>query len=377
MRILGHTATAFGLALLAGMYVTPAAQSHQRAYTKPTNLPNPYRLVPDWPVLPATMSGPHGHRWGEVIRVSVGPDGNIWVFQRCFNDTPHGDASCVNRGDANPPILEFNADGRLLKSLGVGLFAHPHGFTVDRQGNIWATDTNNDETVRGVAAKNAQGVTMGQEVLKISPNGKVLMTLGTEGVRGNGPYSFDRPTGVAIAPNGDIFVSDGHSPNKSNTARVVKYSRDGKYIQEWGHVGSEPGNFKEPHDIFVGGSKGRVYVADRLNNRIQVFQQDGRFVASWEQFGQPSSVYIDKHDLIFVGTTFPPALGSSPNANDRAIVIGNALTGELQYLIPDPGDLTKMTDTGTSGSGIAEEDRGNVYVADVGENNLRKYVKVR
>jgi sugar lactone lactonase YvrE len=373
--------------VVAALAVTAHVQdSKETAVPKPSALPNPYRLVPDWPTLPANMKGPNGHKWGEVIRVHLGPDGNVWVFHRCFYDKPAGNATCLNRGDASPPILEFNPAGRLLKSFGVGLFAHPHGFTVDKDGNIWTTDANDADTILGMPAKNAQGVTMGQEVLKISPTGKVLMMIGQEGVAGNGPYTFDRPTGVAVAPNGDIFVADGHSGNKLNSARVVKYSPDGKFIKAWGHMGSEPGNFKEPHDIYVGGSREYVYVADRQNNRIQVFDQDGKFIAAWKQFGQPSSVYVDKYDYIFVGATYQSAearsrgesvTGPTSGPNDRGIVIGNAITGELKYFIPDPGDLSKMTDTGTSASGIAEDDRGDIYAADVGENNLRKYVKVR
>jgi NHL repeat len=368
--------------VVATMAVTAFAQDGKETLPpKPSTLPNPYRLVPDWPTLPESMKGPHGHKWGEVIRVHLAPGGNVWVFQRCFSDQPAGDATCLNRGDANPPILEFNPAGKLLRSFGVGLFAHPHGFTVDRDGNIWATDTNDQETILGMPARNSQGITMGQEVLKISPTGKVLMTIGKEGVAGNGPTTFDRPTGVAIASNGDIFVADGHSPNQLNSARVVKYSPDGKFIKAWGHIGSEPGNFREPHDIYVGGSRGYVYVADRQNNRIQVFDQDGNFIAAWKQFGQPSSVYVDAHDDLFVGATYQsdgkPVTGATTGANDRGIVIGNAITGALKYFIPDPGDLSKMTDTGTSASGIAEDDQGNIYAADVGENNLRKYVKVR
>jgi DNA-binding beta-propeller fold protein YncE len=207
------------------------------------------------------------------------------------------------------------------------------------------------------------------------------MTIGTPGVGGIGPYTFDRPTGVSVATNGDIFVADGHSGNKSNSGRIVKYSADGKFIKTWGRLGTEPGNFREPHDLFVGGSKGYVYVADRQNNRIQVFDQDGNFIAAWKQFGQPSSVFVDKNDNIYVGATYQdPARGNVMRAttapNDRAIVIGNAITGELKYLIPDPGDLSKMTDTGTSASGIAVDDQGNIFAADVGFNNLRKYVRV-
>jgi len=374
-------------ALVAALVFVGHAQSpRDTPYPKPTTLPNPYRLVQDWPTLPASMKGPNGHQWGEVIRVHVAPSGNIWVFHRCFYDKPSGDATCLNRGEANPPILEFSPAGKLLNSFGVGLFAHPHGFTVDKDGNLWATDTNDTETILGMPAKNAVGVTMGHEVLKISPTGQVLMTIGQEGVAGNGPYTFDRPTGVAVAQNGDVFVADGHAPNKSNSARVVKYSKEGRFIREWGHLGSEPGDFREPHDIFVGGSRGYVYVADRQNNRVQVFDQDGKFIAAWKQFGQPSSVYVDKRDNLFVGAIYQSAAaqsrgesvtGPTTAVNDRAIVVGDAITGALKYLIPDPGDLSKMTDTGTSASGIAADDQGNIYAADVGLNNLRKYVKVQ
>jgi hypothetical protein len=371
-----------GAAVVAALAIPTIAQDRTpRPVPKPT-LPNPYRLVPDWPTLPPTMKGPNGHKWGEVIRVHVAPDGNIWVFHRCFYDKPAGDATCVNRGDDNPPILEFSPSGKLLRSFGVGLFGHPHGFTVDKDGNIWTTDTNDEETILGMPAKGANGAALGQVVLKISPAGRVLMTIGTPGVRGTGPDTFDRPTGVSVASNGDIFVADGHSGNKSNSGRIVKFSSDGKFIKTWGRLGPEPGNFREPHDLFVGGSKNYVYVADRQNNRIQVFDQDGTFIAAWTQFGQPSSVYVDRRDNIYVGATYQdPAQGNVMRAttapNDRAIVIGNAITGELKYLIPDPGDLRTMTDTGTSASGIGVDDQGNIFAADVGFNNLRKYLKVQ
>jgi NHL repeat len=351
----------------------------EKPVAKPT-LPNPYRLEPNWPTLPASMRGPNGRKWGQVIRVHVAPTGNIWVFQRCFNDKPAGDATCINRGDKNPPILEFNPAGELLRHWGAGLFASPHGFTIDKEGNLWTTDINDDETVLDMPAKNPDGVPLGQTVLKLSAAGKVLMTIGAPGVGGISPYVFDRPTGVALAPNGDIFVADGHSGNRSKSGRIVKYSPTGKFIKSWGRLGTEPGNFRDPHDLYVGGSKNHVYVADRQNNRIQVFDQDGKLIAAWKQFGQPSSVYVDKHDNLYVGASYQdPARGNvmaaSEGPNDRAIVIGDAITGELKYLIPDPGDLSKMTDTGTSASGIAVDDAGNIYAADVGFNNLRKYVR--
>ena len=347
------------------------------------NLPNPYRLVPDWPTLPASMKGPNGRKWGEVIRVHVAPNGNIWVFHRCFHDQPNGDATCLNRGEANPPILEFNPAGRLLKSFGVGLFAHPHGFTVDKDGNIWATDTNDEETILGMPAKNAQGVTMGQQVLKISPAGKVLMTIGTPGVSGNGPYHV-RPADGSVHCGQRRHLRGGwpfrqQVEERSHREVFAATARSSRRGDAWDR---NPATSGIPHDLYVGGSKGYVYVADRQNNRIQVFDQDGNFIAAWTQFGQPSSVYVDKHDNIYVGATYQdPSRGSVKRAttgpNDRAIVIGNAITGELKYLIPDPGDLSKMTDTGTSASGIAVDDQGNIYAADVGFNNLRKYIKVQ
>lgn len=356
------------LATIAAFSGTAGAQ--ERQYPRPTELPNPYRLVAGWPMLPKSMNG---GRWGEVIRVSVDSKGDIWVFHRCFNVVPPGSATCINRGDANPPILEFDPSGKLLKSFGAGLFAYPHGFTLDRDGNLWASDVNDEEIVIGMSAKNAEGVVMGQEVLKLSPEGKVLMTLGKEGVAGTGPDMFDRPTGVAIAPNGDIFVADGHYPNHHDTARVVKFSRGGKFAKEWGKKGAGPGEFDEPHDIFIGGSQERVYVADRRNRRIQVFDQEGKFIAAWKQFGQPSSVFVGRDDTIYVGASFPDP--AAKKGELRGIVIGNAKDGSLKAFIPDPSDLDKVI-MGTSASGIAADDKGSIYAADVGTHNLRKYVKV-
>ena len=373
MRLTGRNrfaldAVAAAFAFIAGFAGMSWAQ--EKEYPKPTELPNPYRLVEGWPTLPKTMNG---GQWGEVIRVVVDRKGNIWVFHRCFNVVPPGSAVCINRGPENPPILEFDASGKLLKSFGAGIFAYPHGFTMDRDGNLWASDVNDAETVLGMSAKNAAGVVMGQEVVKLSQNGKVLMILGKEGVAGNGPDTFDRPTGVAIAPNGDIFVSDGHYPNKHDSARVVKFSKDGKFIKSWGHKGAGPGEFDEPHDIFIGGSQERVYVADRRNRRIDVFDQDGKFIAAWKQFGEPSSVFVGNDDTIYVGASFADA--KAKKGELRGIIIGNAKDGSLKAFIPDPSDLDQVI-RGTSASGIAADDKGTIYAADVGTHNLRKYVKV-
>src|ERR1700730_17015085 len=190
----------------------PVAQAQQ--YPKQTQLPNPYRLVENWPTLPASMNG---GRWGELIRADIDPKGNIWVFHRCFNTVPAGSATGVGRPE--PPILEFDPSGKLLSSFGVGVFAFPHGFTVDSQGNVWATDANFNETVLGMSAKDSNGVVRGHQVFKFTLTGTLLMTLGKKGVAGNSPDTFDQPSGVAVAANGDVFVTDGHGKND----RVVKF----------------------------------------------------------------------------------------------------------------------------------------------------------
>ena len=159
---------------------------------------------------------------------------------------------------------------------------------------------------------------------------------------------------------------------RTTTARVVKFAKDGKFIKSWGHKGAAPGDFNEPHDIFIGGSQDRVYVADRKNNRIQVFDQDGNFIAAWTQFGQPSSVFVGKDDTIYVGVSFPDP---APKKGElRGIMIGSAKDGSLKAFIPDPSDLDRCI-RGTSASGIAADDAGTIYAADVGTHNLRKYVK--
>jgi DNA-binding beta-propeller fold protein YncE len=211
-------------------------------------------------------------------------------------------------------------------------------------------------------------------VMKLSPNGNVLMTLGKEGISGNGPDAFDRPTGVAIAPNGDIFITDGHLPNAHNNGRVLKFSKDGMFIKSWGKRGAAPGNFDEPHDIFIGGTQNRLYVADRRNQRIQVFDLDGKVLAVWKQFGEPSSVFVGKDDTIYVGSGFPDS--TAKRGETRGIVVGSAKDGSLKAFIPDPADPDSLT-RGTTSSGIAADDEGSIYSADVAAHNLRKYLKVK
>ena len=320
---------------------------------------NPYRLVESWPQLPSAMNG---GEWGETIGVDRDPEGNIWVLHRCFATLPAGAATCVGR-ESVPPILKFDPSGQLLDSWGEGRLAFPHGFHIDRDGNVWATDANGSETVLGLSAGGR-----GHQVFKFSASGELLMTLGTAGVAGNGPDTFDRPTDVAVAINGDIFVTDGHGMNN----RIVKFSTDGRFIKAWGHTGAEPGEFNQPHTIAVD-SQGRVFVGDRSNSRIQIFDPDGTFIAQWPQFGRPSGMFIADDDTMYV-TDSTSNSRNNPGWK-RGIYIGSAKDGSVAAFIPDP-DLARQEENRISGaSGITADALGRVYAADVGPHRVRKYVR--
>ena len=169
-------------------------------------------------------------------------------------------------------------------------------------------------------------------------------------------------------PNGDIFVSDGHGRND----RIVKFSKDGRFIKAWGHHGAGPGEFDQPHDIALD-SKDRVFVADRSNNRVQIFDSDGRFIAEWRQFGRPSAVFVSADDLLYVSDSYSNAR-INPGFK-RGIYIGSAVTGVVSEFVPDP-DLERQEQLNITGaSGIAADVEGTIYAADVGPQRLRKYVK--
>ena len=326
---------------------------------------NPYRRV-EAPKPPPDMNA---GQWGELIGVDLDPQGNVWVLHRCFKAvlgdprvTPgHSDginANCVGPWASHPPIMKFAPSGEFLAGIGVGLLGRPHGFAVDHEGNVWVTDV--------MVVPNQ----MGAVVIKISPDGEVLMTLGTPGVTGEGTNLFNRPSDVAVAPTGEIFVTDGEGPNN----RVVKFSREGRFITEWGTTGSEPGNFDTPHTIAID-SQGRVFVGDRGNNRVQIFDGDGNFVDEWKQFGRPSGISINRAtDMLYVTDSH-----SNSRVNPgvkRGISVGSARTGEVMYFIPDP-DLEHAESTRISGaSGVASDPTDAVvYAADVAPHQLRKYVR--
>ncbi len=288
---------------------------------------------------------------GSTSAVAVAANGHVWVAERC------GANSCA--GSSFAPVLEFDPSGKLLRSFGAGLFLFPHSITFDKEGNLWITDGHGDGS-------------KGQQVFKFSPEGKILMTLGKAGVAGDGPDTFNQPNAVAIAPNGDIFVSDGHNPGRGN-ARVVKFSKDGKFIKQWGGHGSAPGEFEVPHALAFD-SKGRLFVADRANNRIQIFDQDGNFLAQWKQFSRPSGIFIDKNDVMYVTdseSTEKEGYGHNPGWK-RGIRVGSARDGSVTAFIPDPSPGTAIT---SMAEGIAVDADGNIYGAEVGPKDVKKYVR--
>ena len=291
---------------------------------------------------------PDGRKWGATSAIGTDRDGNVWVFERCGNP-----AGCASSNVA--PVVKLDPSGKYLKSFGAGMFVQPHGLHVDRDGNIWVADS------QGKDGK-------GHVVVKFNPDGKVLLTLGKPGVAGDGPDTFNQPSAVATAANGDIYVADGHG-GESNS-RIVQFSKDGKFIRTWGKRGAAPGEFGLPHAIVVD-SKGRVLVGDRPNSRIQIFDANGNFLEEWKQFGRPSGIYIDANDMLYV-IDHQSDKKVNPGFK-RGVRIGSARDGVVKSFIPGLG---ADPETHIAGEGVTADAQGNVYWAETsGGMTVRKFVR--
>jgi DNA-binding beta-propeller fold protein YncE len=282
--------------------------------------PLDYTPVPDGFALPAGMN------FGGVSGVAINSKGHIFV---------------LHRGPS--PLMEFDADGQFIRGWGEGLFDRPHGLRIDAQDNIWATDVGS------------------HVVYKFNPQGRLVMVLGVKGRPGEWHEFghlrlFNEPNDMAFAPNGDVYIVQGHGKGEP---RVLKFDKEGTFIKTWGKKGKEPGNFDIAHSIVID-AKGLLYVADRNNQRIQVFDADGNYIRESKHPGTPCGLFI------------------SP---DQTLWLAHGHVGQVMKL--DLGGNV-LGVTGSQGKGlnqfgeahyIAVSARNEIYVADTLNWRIQKYVK--
>ena len=307
------------------------------AYAQSDPVIHPYHGADDWARLP------DGRTWGAPTGVEMDPDQeSLWILERC------GDYAGPGCAESDlPAILKFDSSGTLVQSFGAGLFIFPHGLAVDHEGNVYVADG------RGQGGK-------GHTVSKFTPDGELVLTLGQPGVAGEGPNTFNRPSDVAVAQNGDIFVADGHTGMDTNM-RIVKFSKDGTFIKEWGKKGAAPGELDGAHGLAFD-SRGRLFVADRGNQRVQIFDQDGGFIDAWTQFGSPSGLFITPDDMLYVADLA------------EGIRIGSARDGSVSAFIKAP-----VPESGTArvAESVAVDAQGNVYGGENAGMKLMKFVTPR
>jgi sugar lactone lactonase YvrE len=329
------------------------------------NLPNPYETVRNFGTLP------DGRKWGSVSAVQVDIDGkSIWAGDRC------GTNSCA--GSKVDPIVKLDPSGKVVRSFGAGQILWPHGIDVDKQGNVWVVDARSATDAEVKQFPDAAG--KGHTVTKFSPDGKVLLRLGTPGKAGNPPEAFNEPNDVVIAPDGSIFVAESHNAQfldanpPNGIGRISKFSPDGKFLKSFGAYGYGPGEFRGPHALAFD-SKGRLFVADRGNRRIQIFDQDGKHLDTWYQFSRISGLAIAADDTLY-------AIDSESDDNynpgwRKGLRVGSARTGEVWFFVPEhvSKQASGMGGYGSMGEGVTVDGQGNVYAGEVGPiQGLTKFV---
>ena len=287
----------------------------------------------------------------------------MWVAERC------GQNSCV--GSNLDPVMLFDANGNLVRSFGKGMVNWPHGIHVDRQGNVWIVDGRDNKPAAprdSTAAAPAPAKVFGHQVLKFSPTGELLMRLGTDG-GARAPGFFFQPNAVLVAPNGDIFVAEGHASGPDANARILKFDARGTLLTSWGRKGTGPSEFDQPHALAMD-SRGRLFVADRGNDRLQIFSQAGKLLDTWFQFSRASGIAIDRNDVMYVADSESGSIDTTRTEWRRGIRIGNARTGAVTAFIPDPVSVSRNT---SAAEGVAVDARGVIYGAEVGPRALKRY----
>lgn len=329
------------LASIAAMGVASAQPSYPCTEAN-TNLPNPYRQVDNWATTPRPFN--------PVNAVAVDTANNLWVVDRCEDD-------------ACNPVLKIGPDGKTMANFGAGLFIEPHQAAIDKDGNLWVADA----TPKGMK---------GMQVTKLSPTGQVLLKLGKPGLGAGltGLDTFDAPTGVAVASNGDVYIAEGHGETTANNSRIMVFGKDGKFIKTFATRGTGDGQLRSPHAIAMD-SQDHLYVADRSNSRIAVFDKDGKFLTAWKQFGRPSGIAVDKNDMLYVADSqssdAPGAVNYNPGCR-RGIRIGSVKDGKVLYFVPPPVVSNPQMQPPI---GIVVDGNGNLYAASDDQHDIKKYVR--
>ena len=308
---------------------------------RPTStMDGPYEMVEDWPTLLP------GQEWGAAIGLIPDDTGGLWMLFR-----------------SEPPINYVNAAGQITKSFGEGMIVQAHGFCMDNDGNLWAGDS-------GPFSDDPSTAGRGFQIHKFSPDGEHLLSLGQAGVSRAGVETFIGPTACALMPDGNIVIADGHWPRPSNAQqdgdRLVVITPAGEFVREVGKMGAGPGEFMGPHALAYD-AQGRLYVADRSNNRVQILDKDLEFVDDWRHFGRPSGITaLDNGTFVVADSESGGLLGGpsiAPEGGGRVarnpgfqvgIRIGQT-NGSLQYYIP-----------GTRPEGMAADNLGNIFAGLTG-----------
>ena len=340
---------------------------------------------------------PDGRAWGSTSAVAIDKDGvSIWVAERCARN------DCVD--SPLDPVLHFDKDGKLVKSFGAGMVRSPHGIHVDRDGNIWVADCSctgaggggrGGRGGRGANAAPPPPLTSGHQVYKFAPDGRVLLTLGKAGGARDPEYFF-QPNAVTTAPNGDVYVAEGHgSQSGISPAAIIKFDKTGKFLARWGAVYDpakidEPHAFNQPHSLAFD-SKGRLFVADRGYDRLKIFDQTGKLLDTWYQFSRISGLYIDAKDVIYAADSESETVSRNPDGRPsrtdwkRGIRVGSAATGAITAFIPDPWPRCQQgqqhsaaapcSPSTSAAEGVAADKDGVIYGAEVGPRALKRYVR--